>query len=119
MEFSFVDCEGACWICNPCKLSALWCKWFFAVDSGGAEKLAGNGDMLLKCPLFANDGLIRLQGAFIDNKEIKNVIEYIRNRYPQEYDENFQQCLISKETQIDEESQEERREKAKKFFVEG
>ena len=68
--------------------------------------------MLLKCPLFANDGLIRLQGAFIDNKEIKNVIEYIRNRYPQEYDENFQQCLISKETQIDEESQEERREKA-------
>lgn len=82
------------------------------VDSGGAEKLAGNGDMLLKCPLFANDGLIRLQGAFIDNKEIKNVIEYIRNRYPQEYDENFQQCLISKETQIDEESQEERREKA-------
>ncbi len=82
------------------------------IDCGGAEKLAGNGDMLLKCPLFANDGLLRIQGALIDNKEIKDVIEYIRNRYPNEYDEKFQECLISKQTQIDEESQDERRERA-------
>jgi S-DNA-T family DNA segregation ATPase FtsK/SpoIIIE len=52
------------------------------LDSTGAEKLTGKGDMLLK--LIGNNNLIRLQSAFIsDEQQIEyiNVIKYIYKNY--------------------------------------
>ena len=47
----------------------------------GAETLLGNGDMLYS----SNDGILRLQGAFIPNDEIYNTIEYIKNNEQPNY----------------------------------
>ena len=50
------------------------------LDSGGAERLIGKGDMLIST---GND-LVRLQCAFIDTPEVENVTEYIGSQraYP-------------------------------------
>ncbi len=42
------------------------------LDTTGAENLTGKGDLICLCPAF-RDG-IRLQGAFISNKDIKKII---------------------------------------------
>lgn len=49
------------------------------LDCVGAEKLTGKGDMLLK--LVGNSDLIRLQSAFISDKEQLQYIDTIKKRY--------------------------------------
>lgn len=49
------------------------------LDTSGAEKLTGKGDMLLK--LIGNNDLIRLQSAFISNDEQERYIDAIKSRY--------------------------------------
>lgn len=49
------------------------------LDTTGAEKLTGKGDMLLK--LIGNNDLIRLQSAFISDEEQLNYINTIKNQY--------------------------------------
>ncbi len=54
------------------------------LDSMGAEKLLGKGDML-----YAPRGSgkpIRIQGNFIDDGEIESVISYIKGQFEAEYD---------------------------------
>ena len=46
------------------------------LDSGGAETLLGNGDMLYK-PGDKNSPS-RVQGAFLSDDEVENVVEYLR-----------------------------------------
>ncbi|MGM0420067.1 MAG: DNA translocase FtsK 4TM domain-containing protein [Bacillota bacterium] len=48
------------------------------LDTGGAEKLLGNGDMLFH-PVGAKKPY-RVQGAFIDNDEINNLVNYLSNQ---------------------------------------
>lgn len=60
------------------------------LGSGGAEKLLGNGDMLVQGPgVVRGGGTIRVQGAYVDNNEIKRVIDFLKTNYPVEYDERF------------------------------
>ena len=59
------------------------------LGSGGAETLLGRGDMLVDSPLISNQGLVRLQGAFVDDKEIIAVARFLKQRYPTEYMEEF------------------------------
>lgn len=49
------------------------------LDSLGAEKLTGKGDMLLK--LIGNSETTRLQSAFISDEEQKEYIDTIKSRY--------------------------------------
>ena len=49
------------------------------LDEKGAEKLSGNGDMLLK--LVNENKLERLQGAYITEEEIIKRLENIKNKY--------------------------------------
>lgn len=44
------------------------------IDSSGAEKLLGKGDMLYMAP--DSSKLTRLQGCFVSDSEIKNVVQY-------------------------------------------
>ena len=66
-----------------------------AVDSvtilgeGGAEKLLGNGDMLVSCPLLTKQGFVRVQGSFVDNKEIRKTVEFLKENYPVKYNPDF------------------------------
>ena len=59
------------------------------LDAGGAEKLIGNGDMLIKCAVLDNTNLLRCQGSFVSNSEIKAVCDYLRANYNAEYDEDI------------------------------
>jgi len=66
-----------------------------AVDSmtilgqGGAEQLAGHGDMLVDCSLVSRTGFTRVQGCMVDNGEIKAVCDFIKAEHPMVYDSKF------------------------------
>ncbi len=48
------------------------------LDSTGAEKLIGKGDMLFSNPQYKKP--VRIQGAFLSEDEVSRVVEYIRER---------------------------------------
>lgn len=52
------------------------------LSQAGADKLQGQGDMILRCGSI-ND--LRLQGCFISNSEVKNVVEFIRDNNEVDY----------------------------------
>lgn len=57
------------------------------IDMNGAEKLLGKGDML-----FYPVGVpkpIRVQGAFISDKEIKNIVAYLKDKKKHDYDQKI------------------------------
>ncbi|MFS1513139.1 DNA translocase FtsK 4TM domain-containing protein [Chengkuizengella sp. SCS-71B] len=57
------------------------------LDSVGAEKLLGRGDML-----FLPVGLskpIRIQGAFLSDQEVEIVVNYVKNQKKAEYNEDI------------------------------
>lgn len=56
------------------------------LDSGGAEKLLGNGDMLFN-PIGESKPL-RIQGCFVSIKEITAVTDFLRNQNKESYDES-------------------------------
>lgn len=51
------------------------------IDMPGAEKLLGRGDMLFLPPDKAKP--IRIQGPFITEKEINNLVNFLRNQSPE------------------------------------
>ncbi len=55
------------------------------LDTGGAEKLLGRGDMLFS-PIGKNKP-IRVQGCFVDDPEIERVLNFIKESKVVEYDE--------------------------------
>ena len=56
------------------------------IDSAGAEKLLGRGDMLFN-PVGTSKPQ-RLQGCFVSNDEIKNVVDFIKGDRPANYDDD-------------------------------
>ncbi|MEG1848122.1 MAG: DNA translocase FtsK [Lachnospiraceae bacterium] len=48
------------------------------LDMNGAEKLLGKGDMLFYPQGYAKPA--RIQGAFVSDKEVSDVVEYLRNQ---------------------------------------
>ncbi len=48
------------------------------IDQPGAEKLLGKGDMLFIPPDMSRP--IRLQGAFVSEKEVANLVDYLKSR---------------------------------------
>ncbi len=55
------------------------------LDMAGAEKLLGNGDMLFIAGNSAKPR--RVQGAFLDDREINKVVDYLRQLAQPEYEE--------------------------------
>ncbi|HEY2491404.1 MAG TPA: DNA translocase FtsK [Paenibacillus sp.] len=55
------------------------------LDMGGAEKLLGRGDMLF-LPMGSSKP-IRVQGAFINDQEVENIVDYVRDQGQAKYDE--------------------------------
>jgi S-DNA-T family DNA segregation ATPase FtsK/SpoIIIE len=54
------------------------------IDANGAEQLLGKGDMLFLPP--ATSQIIRVHGAFVDEKEISKIVEHIKKQGNPEYD---------------------------------
>ncbi len=72
------------------------------IGEGGAEALLGKGDMLVQCPLITRQGVVRLQGCFVSNKEIIRIVAYLKEHYETHYDERFLDLVDhSKETAKD------------------
>jgi S-DNA-T family DNA segregation ATPase FtsK/SpoIIIE len=63
------------------------------LDMAGAEKLLGKGDMLFYPVGEAKP--IRLQGAFISDKEIESLVQFIKSQAETSYDENIIEKLES------------------------
>lgn len=55
------------------------------LDSAGAEKLLGNGDMLFN-PIGAAKP-IRVQGCFLTDEEVESVVDFIKSQESANYDE--------------------------------
>lgn len=61
------------------------------IDMNGAEKLLGKGDML-----FYPVGLqkpVRIQGAFISDKEVENIVAFLKDRKKEDYDQKIMMQL--------------------------
>ncbi len=59
------------------------------LDTGGAEKLLGKGDMLFMpvgCPKP-----MRVQGCFVSNREVESVVDFLKSSQDNEYDEAIMQ----------------------------
>ena len=59
------------------------------IGEGGAEQLLGKGDMLVESPVVSTEEKVRLQGCFVQNKEILRVVAYLKEHYETNYDTNF------------------------------
>ena len=57
------------------------------LDMGGAEKLIGRGDMLYY-PVGAVKP-VRVQGCFVSDKEVEAVVDYVKGKAINEYDEEI------------------------------
>ncbi|MDD2417432.1 MAG: DNA translocase FtsK 4TM domain-containing protein [Oscillospiraceae bacterium] len=55
------------------------------IDSGGAEKLLGRGDMLFM-PVGVSKP-VRVQGCFVSNREVESVVHYLKDSEDHEYDD--------------------------------
>jgi DNA segregation ATPase FtsK/SpoIIIE, S-DNA-T family len=67
------------------------------IDANGAEQLLGQGDMLFLPP--GTSRLIRVHGAYVDEKEVKRIADFVRLQGAPAYNENI--GLSEKELQGD------------------
>ncbi|MCD7797368.1 MAG: DUF87 domain-containing protein [Clostridiales bacterium] len=67
------------------------------LDSGGAEKLLGNGDMLYS-PIGSSKP-IRVQGCFISDEEVEELCDFIKNQGESQYDEDVTKEIEKKAVQ--------------------
>ncbi|MBN2714588.1 MAG: DNA translocase FtsK [Deltaproteobacteria bacterium] len=74
----------------PARLS---CQVSSGIDSrtilgtGGAEHLLGNGDMLIVPP--GTSDMVRVQGAFVSEEEVTDVVDFLKKQALPEYDEEI------------------------------
>ncbi|HMB28230.1 MAG TPA: DNA translocase FtsK, partial [Blastocatellia bacterium] len=68
------------------------------IDTNGAEQLLGQGDMLFLPP--GTSRLVRVHGAYIDEKEVKRIADFVRSQGAPAYDDQI--GLSEKELQGDE-----------------
>jgi len=59
------------------------------IDTAGAEKLLGNGDMLFYPVGMAKP--IRIQGCFLSDKEVETVVDFIKGQEQSAYDDEVMQ----------------------------
>lgn len=71
----------------PCRMALKVASQYDSstiIGGGGAEKLLGRGDMLFMGA--GSSDLERIQGAYISNDEIRNLVEYTRSQNEVYYD---------------------------------
>ncbi|MDP0490256.1 MAG: DNA translocase FtsK 4TM domain-containing protein [Verrucomicrobiota bacterium JB023] len=61
------------------------------LDSKGAEKLVGKGDMLFLPPGSAK--LERSQGAFVSDEEVESIVQFCSNQTEQQFEQSIQDTI--------------------------
>lgn len=69
------------------------------IDTQGAEKLLGNGDMLF-CPVGLSKP-VRIQGSYVSDAEIERVVDYVKSQSDTNYDDSVMQEIELKAAQTD------------------
>lgn len=69
------------------------------IDTGGAEKLLGKGDMLYY-PIGSLKA-IRGQGSFVTNNEVERVLSFIKSYYPENYDDSVAEAIENPDKSTD------------------
>lgn len=59
------------------------------IGEQGAEKLLGNGDMIVECPSISRNSKPRVQGCFVATSEINRITDYLREQCKPQFDPNF------------------------------
>jgi len=59
------------------------------LDQNGAEKLLGGGDMLFLPP--GTSKLVRVQGAFVSDDEVRDVVQYLKNHAAPQFSAELKQ----------------------------
>lgn len=67
------------------------------LDCSGADKLLGHGDMLFLAP--GSGRVKRLHGAFVSDKEVHDVVEWIKRQSPPDYDREIETMIKRLEEQ--------------------
>lgn len=66
------------------------------LDSAGAEKLLGRGDMLF-APYGSNKPS-RIQGCFVSDEEVEKVVDFVKGRHSSEYDDTIMEDIEARAT---------------------
>lgn len=85
------------------------------LDMAGAEKLLGNGDMLFLAGNTAKPR--RVQGAYISDKEVRKVVDYLRKAREADYDEEIVVDRGPSIKAVDSETDDELYEEAKEVII--
>ena len=86
------------------------------IDSNGAEKLLGRGDMLF-LPMGENKP-IRVQGAFISDQEVERIVSFVTDQQEADYQENMMPTEEVTSNSDSQSSQDELYEEAKNLVIE-
>ncbi len=86
------------------------------LDSAGAEKLLGKGDMLFA----SSDSMrpLRIQGAFVSDKEVLNVVEHIKKESQASYDEKAIETVEEKSKVAEIDNEDELLDEATRIIIE-
>ena len=74
----------------PCRMTFKVSSSYdsmIAMSWRGAEKLLDKGDMLFATPGLID--LLRVQGAYVSNEEIRNVVKYLRENNEIHFDSDI------------------------------
>lgn len=85
------------------------------IDSNGAEKLLGRGDMLFE-PIDQNKPT-RIQGSFISDHDVENVVDFVKAEGEPEYDNNMVVTDAEMEQEANDEEKDELFDEALAFVV--
>jgi len=72
------------------------------LDASGAEKLLGNGDMLFSAAEAVD--LRRVQGVFISEEEVKNVVKFIKKQKFEKIEDGLEDEIVSGEDKNNQQS---------------
>ncbi len=71
------------------------------LDDVGAEALLGRGDMLF-APVGESDA-IRIQGAFVQNDEVKNIVNFVNEHNQPDFNDDFEKAIVVKDNESEHE----------------
>ena len=66
------------------------------LDQAGAEKLLGRGDMLFS--QSDSPEPVRIQGAYVDNQEVMNVVNFVKENNEADFDSDIEDQMFNKKT---------------------
>ena len=72
------------------------------MDSGGAEKLLGKGDLFYLTPKSQHP--IRMQGAFITDQELQRVIDFVKEHNDAYFDQGVKDAIFKEEEEAPQEA---------------